>query len=403
MDIITTFASLRHRNFRLYWTGQLVSLIGTWIQQVTLSWLVLELTNSAFMLGTVSAIGSAPILILSLPGGVMADRVSKKRLLIATQTIMMLLAFTLAYLTHFKYLKIWHIILLSALSGSVFAFDAPARQAYTVELVGRKDLMNAIALNSTIFNTARILGPALAGVLYAMVGPAGCFLINGVSFLAVIYGLNLIRGEYQPRQGPRKSAFEEMKVGLDYVWHHPVIMSLVGMVAIFSIFGMPYAVLMPVFARDILHLQARGFGLLMTAVGIGAIIGAISLATFSQMKRRGVYVLVSGLVFTVAVTVFSLSNNLILSIACLPFIGFTMVSQVATINTIIQSIAPDDIRGRVMSVFTFVFMGMMPVGSFIAGSIAGRFGAPAALQFGAAVCLATLIYLFWRNRELYKL
>jgi MFS family permease len=403
MDIKTTFTSLRHRNFRFYWTGQLVSLIGTWIQQVALSWLVLNLTDSAFLLGTVSAIGSAPILILSLPGGVAADRVSKKKLLITTQAIMMLLAFILAYLTHFKYLKIWHIILLSALSGSVFAFDAPARQAYTVELVGRKDLMNAIALNSTIFNTARILGPALAGVLYAMVGPAGCFLINGVSFLAVIYGLNLIRGEYQPRKGLKKTAWEEMKVGLGYVRHHPVIMSLVGMVAVFSIFGMPYAVLMPIFARDILHLQARGFGLLMTAVGIGAIIGAISLATFSQMKRRGVYVLVSGLVFTVAVTVFSLSDNLTLSIACLPFIGFTMVSQVATINTIIQGIAPDDIRGRVMSVFTFVFMGMMPVGSFIAGSIAGKFGAPAALQTGAAVCLATLVYLFWRNRELYWL
>lgn len=403
MDIKTTFASLRHHNFRLYWTGQLVSLIGTWIQQVALSWLVLNMTDSAFLLGTVSAIGSAPILILSLPGGVAADRVSKKKLLITTQAIMMLLAFTLAFLTHFQYLKIWHIILLSALSGSVFAFDAPARQAYTVELVGRKDLMNAIALNSTIFNTARILGPALAGVLYAIVGPAGCFLINGVSFLAVIYGLNLIRGESLPRQESKTSAFEEMKVGLKYVWHHPVILSLVTIVAIFSIFGMPYAVLMPIFARDILHLQAKGFGLLMTSVGIGAIIGAISLATFSQMQRRGIYVLVSGLVFTVAVTVFSLSHNLALSISCLPFIGFTMVSQVATINTIIQSIAPDDIRGRVMSVFTFVFMGMMPVGSFIAGSIAGKFGAPAALQTGALMCLISLIYLFWKNRELYRL
>ncbi len=379
----------------------MVSLVGTWVQQVALSWLVLEMTDSAFWLGTVSAIGAAPILILSLPGGVAADHFSKRKLLLITQSVMMVLAFLLAFLTHFQYLRIWHIVALSTLSGSAFAFDAPARQAYTAELVDRENLMNAIALNSTIFNTARVLGPALAGFLFALIGPAGCFAINGASYLAVIYGLWLIRSGR--RASGRGNPWQELKAGLGYVRSRRDISLLMLVVAAFSIFGMPYAVLMPIFARDILHLQARGFGLMMTMVGLGAIIGAIGLAAFSQMRKRGRYVLVSGLLFVGALTVFAISRNRYLSLICLPVIGFTMVSQVATINTIIQGLVPDELRGRVMSFFTLVFMGMMPIGSFIAGSIAGRFGAPAALLLGAAVCLATLTAAFYGRNDLWEL
>ena len=379
----------------------MVSLVGTWVQQVALSWLVLEMTDSAFWLGTVSAIGAAPILILSLPGGVAADHFSKRKLLLITQSMMMALAFLLAFLTHFQYLRIWHIVALSTLSGSAFAFDAPARQAYTAELVDRENLMNAIALNSTIFNTARVLGPALAGFLFALIGPAGCFAINGASYLAVIYGLWLIRSGR--RASGRGNPWQELKAGLGYVRSRRDISLLMQVVAAFSIFGMPYAVLMPIFARDILHLQARGFGLMMTMVGLGAIIGAIGLATFSQMRKRGRYVLVSGLLFIGALAVFAISRNRYLSLICLPVIGFTMVSQVATINTIIQGLVPDELRGRVMSFFTLVFMGMMPIGSFIAGNIAGRFGAPAALLLGAAVCLATLTAAFYGKNDLWEL
>lgn len=396
-----TFAALGHRDFRLFWTGQLVSLVGTWVQQVALSWLVLEMTNSAFWLGTVSAIGAAPILILSLPGGVAADHFSKRKMLLITQSIMMVLAFLLAFLTHFQYLRVWHIVALNTLSGSAFAFDAPARQAYTAELVNRENLMNAIALNSTIFNTARVLGPALAGFLFALIGPAGCFALNGASYLAVICGLWLIRSGH--RVSSQGNPWQELKVGLGYVRSRRDISRLMLVVAAFSIFGMPYAVLMPVFARDILHLHARGFGLMMTMVGLGAIIGAIGLATFSQMKKRGKYVLVSGLVFVAALAVFAISHNRYLSLICLPVIGFTMVSQVATINTIIQGLVPDELRGRVMSFFTLVFMGMMPIGSFIAGNIAGRFGAPAALLVGAVVCLATLTAAFYCKNDLWEL
>lgn len=397
-----TFRSLRHRNFRLFWTGQLVSLVGTWMQSVAQGWLVLTLTDSAFMLGLVSAIGSMPVLFLSLPGGVAADRFDKRRLLIFTQSTAMVLALTLAALTHYGLVRIWQVVLLAAVSGSVFAFDAPSRQAFTIELVGKEDLLNAIALNSAIFNAARIVGPALAGILIGFIGMAGCFFLNGISFLAVIAGLWLIA---QERPAPRApgSAWREMRDGLSYSWNHPVIRPLVTIVAVFSIFGMPYAMLMPVFAKDILAVGPRGLGFLMTANGVGALAGALGLAAFSRTRGRGRLVLVAGIVFSLGLAAFSLSKSFILSLALLPLVGWAMVSQTATINTLLQTTVPDGLRGRVMSLFTFVFMGMMPFGSLLGGSTAQRFGAPAALRAGAAVCLGTTILIFWKEREILKL
>ncbi|MDI6738872.1 MAG: MFS transporter [Candidatus Edwardsbacteria bacterium] len=401
MSYPATFASLAHRNFRLFWFGQLISLVGTWLQQVAQSWFVLTLTNSAFMLGAVSAISSLPILLLALPGGVVADRVPKRSLLIFTQSVAMLMAFMLAGLVHFHLVRLWHIIAIAAVSGSAFAFDAPARQSYQAELVPRGNLLNAIALNSAIFNGARIMGPALAGILYAAIGPSGCFFLNGLSFLAVIYGLWLIDARLAP---PPKSlsAWDDMRTGVTYVWRAPAVRGFIIIVAAFSIFGLAYAALMPVFARDILHVGARGFGFLMTATGAGALAGALGLATFSRMKRRGDFVFGTGLLFAAAVTVLAQSRNYYLSMAAMPVIGFAMVSQVATVNTIIQHSVPDDIRGRAMSVFTFMFMGMTPFGSFIAGSIAGKFGAPAAVQTGAIACVVTLAALYWGQPKMRK-
>lgn len=397
-----TFASLRHRNFRLFWTGQMVSLVGTWMQAVAQGWLVLTLTNSAFLLGLVSAIGSIPILFLALPGGVAADRFDKRRLLMATQTMAMVLALILAVLTHCQAVRIWHVVVLAALAGSAFAFDAPSRQSFIIELVGKEDLLNAIALNSAIFNAARILGPALAGVLIGFIGMAGCFFINGASFLAVILGLWMIRREPSaPR--PKGSAWQEMKDGLRYSWGHRVIRSLVAIVAAFSIFGMPYAVLMPIFARDILGSGARGLGFLMTANGVGALIGALGLAAIGKGRSRGRLVLTAGVVFSLALAAFASSRNFTLSLLVLPLVGWAMVSQVATINTLLQTLVPDELRGRVMSLFTLVFMGLMPFGSLLAGSVAQRFGAPAALQAGAAACLATVTTIFWTRGELLEI
>lgn len=381
----------------------MVSLVGTWMQSVAQGWLVLTLTDSAFLLGLVSAIGSIPVLFLSLPGGVAADRFDKRKLLIFTQSTAMVLALTLASLTHYGLVRIWHVVLLAAVSGSVFAFDAPSRQAFTIELVGKEDLLNAIALNSAVFNAARIMGPALAGVLIGSIGMAGCFFLNGISFLAVIVGLWQITNQRPAPRAPG-SAWREMREGLSYSWNHPVIRPVVTIVAVFSIFGMPYAMLMPVFARDILAVGPRGLGFLMTANGVGALVGALGLAAFSRTKGRGRLVMVAGIAFSLGLAAFSLSRSFILSLALLPLVGWSMVSQTATINTLLQTTVPDGLRGRVMSLFTFVFMGMMPFGSLLGGSLAQRFGAPAALRAGAAVCLGTVVLIFWtRRRELLTL
>jgi MFS family permease len=402
-----TFSALRHRNFRLFWTGQFISLIGTWMQTVAQGWLVLQLTNSAFLLGLVNGIGSLPVLLFSLPGGVVADRVKKRNLLIATQSTAMVLAFLLAFLTylHLKggfHLKVWYVVAIAAAAGSAFALDAPARQSFFIEMVGKKDLLNAIALNSAIFNGARVIGPALAGVLIGVIGMAGCFFLNGVSYIAVIIGLYLIRTEHVPA-ARRDSPWQDMKQGLQYAWNNKVIRALVIIVAIFSIFGMPYVVLMPIFARDILQKGAGGLGFLMTSTGVGALAGALGLASLGGGGRKGRMIFWAGMVFCAAELVFSISRSYALSLAVLPVLGVGMVSQVAVINSSLQTLVPDGMRGRVMGVFTLMFMGMMPFGSFISGTLASRWGAPFALQAGLAVCVLTSLAAFRLVPELWEL
>jgi MFS family permease len=398
-----TFAALRHRNFRLFWFGQLISLIGTWMQSIAQSWLVLDLTKSAFMLGLVSAMGMLPVLLFALPAGAIADRVNKRNMLIATQTVMMVLAFILATLASLHMVRVWHIIVLASLLGLANAFDMPCRQAFVVEMVGRDDLLNAVALNSTMFNAARIIGPAIAGILIGAVGTATCFYINGASFIAVIVGLALMRVQFEPRPPKEESIFHDMLEGLRYIRHHTVILTIIAIVAVFSVFGMPYAMLMPVFARSVLHTDAHGYGLLMTATGVGAVAGALTLAAFSHIRQRGRLILASSIVFIVFINLFAASRSMLWSLPLLVVIGFAMVNQAAAGNALIQIHARDDLRGRVMGVFSMMFLGFAPFGSFQAGVVAQHLGAPFALVIGSAVMAITLALVLILRPEIRNL
>jgi len=398
-----TFQALRHRNFRLFWFGQLISLSGTWMQSIAQSWLVLDLTKSAFMLGLVSTMSMLPVLLFALPAGAIADRVNKRNLLIVTQVVMMVLAFVLATLTAFHAVRVWHIIVLASLLGLANAFDMPCRQAFVIEMVGRDDLLNAVALNSTMFNAARIVGPAVAAILIGTVGTAACFYVNGASFIAVIVGLAMMRIRFEPPPPKEESIFHDMLEGLSYIRHHTVILTIIAIVAVFSVFGMPYAMLMPVFAREVLHTGARGYGLLMTATGVGAVIGALTLATFSHVKQRGRLIVASSIVFIVFINLFAASRSLVWSLPLLAVIGFAMVNQAAAGNALLQTLAPDDLRGRVMGVFSMMFLGFAPFGSFQAGLIAQHLGAPAALVIGSAVMSLTVALILILRPEIRNL
>jgi MFS family permease len=392
-----TFQALRHRNFRLFWFGQLISLIGTWMQMIAQSWLVLDLTKSAFMLGLVSALGTLPVLLFSLPAGAIADRVNKRNLLIITQSSMMVLAFILAVLTSTRLVQVWHVICLATLLGIANAFDMPGRQSFVIEMVGRESLLNAIALNSSAFNSARILGPAIAGVLIGTVGVAGCFYVNGASFIAVIVGLALMRISFEPKTGASESIFTDMLDGLRYIGKNREVLILISMVGIFSVFGMPYAMLMPVFAKSILMAGPKGYGILMSATGIGALAGALTLATLGDFRHKGRFVLIGSVVFVVFLDLFAVSRLLWLSAALLAVVGFSMVAQAATTNSLLQTLAPDHLRGRVMAVFGVMFMGLAPIGSLQAGSVAQKLGAPIALIIGsAAIALTLAVVLIFR-------
>jgi MFS family permease len=398
-----TFAALRHRNFRLFWAGQLISLIGTWMQSIAQSWLVLDITKSPFMLGLVSAIGTLPVLLFALPAGAICDRVNKRHLLIVTQTVMMVLAFILWGLAAAHIVRVWHILILAALLGVSNAFDMPGRQSFVVEMVSREDLYNAIALNSTMFNSARIVGPAIAGILIGTIGVAGCFLLNGVSFIAVIIGLFLMKHDYQPNPSLSDSIFKDLIEGLRYIRNHRIILTIIGIIGIFSIFGMPYTVLMPVFAQSVLNAGARGYGLLMTCTGVGAVVSALALATFSNLKHRGRLILAASVIFIATISLFAASRSFVLSAILLVFIGFAMVAQTATANTMLQMHSPDDLRGRVMSVYGVMFMGFAPIGSFQAGVIAQHFGAPVALVIGSAVMALTVALILILRPEIRNL
>lgn len=381
--------ALRHRNFRLFLGGQIVSLTGTWMQQVALGWLVYRLTRSPLLLGLVGFAGQIPSLFLAPLAGVWADRWNRHRMVVATQALSMLQALLLALLVLGGAVRIWHVLALSLFAGLVNAVDVPARQSLLVQLVGgRDDLPNAIALNSSTFNAARLVGPTVAGVLIARLGEGLVFLVNGLSYVAVIVALFAMR--LPPPVGPpaaRGSVWPTLKEGLRYVTGFAPIRSILLLVALVSLAGVPYTVLMPVFAGDVLRGDAHTFGFLMGAVGVGALAGALLLAARRSVRGLGRLVAVATAVFGAALLGFSWSRHLATSLPLLFGCGFGLMVQMAASNTILQTLVDDDKRGRVMSFYAMAFMGTLPLGSLLAGALATRMGVPATLRLGGVLCL----------------
>jgi MFS family permease len=394
-------AALRHRNFRLFWFGQLISLIGTWMQSTAMGWMVLRLTDSPFYLGLIGFTGAIPFLLFSLPAGSHADRTNKRKLLIFTQSSSMLLALLLGLLITFKQAHISYIVIISFMLGVINTFDMPARQAFVIEMVGKEDLMNAIALNSSIFNASRMVGPAIAGLMVSKVGEAGCFYLNAISYLAVIAGLILIKIPETFKE--RHHLWKGIKEGLYYLKHNYLIMTIIMLIGISSLFATAYGVLMPVFARDILKIGAVGFGLMLSAAGIGAFLGAISLASLGNTQQKGNILITGSLLLPVMLVIFALSHWVPLSFIALIGVGWAMVSQNATANTLVQLNIPDALRGRVMSIYAMTMMGLIPFGSLLAGALAQYLSPSWAIIIGALICLFFVIAVYLKLPEIRRM
>ncbi len=382
------FSAFHHPNYRLYYAGQSLSLIGTWMQIVAQAWLVLKLTNSAADLGIVAALQSLPILFIGTFGGVFADRLSKRRLLVMTQTAQMLLAFLLGVLVATHVVQIWHVYVLASLLGVATAFDAPVRQSFVMEMVGRPDLMNAVALNSMNYNGARIVGPAIAGILIGLVGVTSSFFLNGVSFLFVIGGLLLMRPDrfYRVEVAPRVSMRQSLAGGFAYVRSSPTALTITALVGVLGMFAFNTQVLVPLFAQNVLHEGATGLGVLFSAMGLGSVVAGL-FAAFSQQARWS-RILIGAVGMGVAELGFAFSHSYPLSIALMTLTGLSMHTFFTSANTGIQQRVPDQLRGRVMGIYMTVNMGSMPFGNLASGAIASAFGAPAAMAAGAIAALA---------------
>lgn len=390
-----TFRSLKYRNYRLYFYGQSVSLIGTWIQRITTPWLVYHLTNSAFLLGLVGFAGQIPTFLIAPFAGVFTDRWNRYHLLIITQIAAMVQAFLLAYLYLNGSIQVWHVVVLSVFLGIVNAFDVPVRQSFVIEMVENKeDLGNAIALNSSMVNGARLFGPSIAGMLIAFTGEGICFLLNGVSYLFVIASLLMMKISPRKAVSSQKHVLTELKEGFRYTFGFAPIRYLILLLALVSLVGMPYTVLMPVFAKEILHGGSHTFGFLMGASGMGALLGAFFLASRRNAVGLDRVIPIAAATFGAGLIAFSFSRFFLLSLALMVFVGLGMMLQMASTNTILQTIVDDDKRGRVMSFYTMAFMGTAPFGSFIAGSLATKIGAPNTLVVGGIACvLGTLVFV----------
>jgi MFS family permease len=396
----TGLRAFRHRDFRLFWSGQLVSLIGTWMQSVGQAWVVLELTGSPFKLGVISALQFGPMLFLSLLAGALADRVRKRRLLLLTQGALMIQALALAALDWTGQIQYWHVAVLAALYGVANTLDLPARQSFVVQIVGKHDLINAIALNSAVFNGARVVGPAVAGLLVARYGVAIAFLLNGVSFLGVIAALLAMRNEGAPRPRSDDTLGQEILQGLRYAWETPLVALIMGFMLVMSLFVINFGVIVPLVAREVLHEGAHGFGLLMASLGIGAMAGAVALAVGG--RGRAPVWLLSGTALACAVGLGGLGavRHFWVAAAVLVAVGFTMIVFMASSNTTVQVTVPDALRGRLMGLYAFVFVGMTPFGALLIGSIAERWGVPAACFVGGGTGAALVLglTLVWGRR-----
>jgi MFS family permease len=388
---------LGYRNYRLFFAGQGISLIGTWMQQTAMTWLVYRLTDSAFMLGVVGFSNQIPAFVLTPFGGVLADRANRHRVLIVTQVLSMLQALTLAVLVLTGTVQVWHIIALGIFIGGVNAFDIPTRQAFLLDMIeNRQDLGNAIALNSSMFNAARLIGPSIAGVVIALAGEGVCFLLNALSFLAVLAALLAMRIKPQKIQNQQPNPLHGLREGIRYAFTFAPIRSILLLVALASVMGIPYSTLMPVFARDVLQGGSHTQGFLMSAVGLGALTGALFLASRKNVRGLGKIIATSAGLFGAGIVLFSFSKMLWLSLFAMVVTGFGMMVQMASSNTVLQTLTDDDKRGRVISLYATAFMGMMPFGSLLAGSLAGIIGAPNTLLIGGLCCILGAL-LFTRH------
>lgn len=392
---IQTFSSLRHRDYRLLWIGTLFSSSGQWIQQVTLSWLVYQMTGSGALLGAINGFRSLPMLVLGPFGGVAADRVDRKKLMLGTQVWLMVLTAVFAVLIATDLIRVWQLFIFTLLTGVAWAFNMPVRQSVVPNLVPKEDLMNAVALNSAGFNITRVVGPSAAGALIALVGAAANFGIQASAYLGVSVMIMLMT--IPPlKQTARHtvSVGSNLREGLAYVWHHPTLRTQMAIALVPMILAMPYMTIMPIFAKDVLHVGPGGFGLMMSAPGIGALIGTLSIATIGDVKRKGLLMLGALFAMGLSLILFSFSRNFTLSLLILVLIGMTMMSYMTTNNTLIQVSSPDEMRGRVMGIY-MLNQGLMPLGSLLAGGVSDLISAPfAVLCMGTATCIFALLFLF---------
>ena len=393
--------ALRSRNYRLFFAGQSVSLIGTWMTRLATSWIVYQLTDSAFLLGLTSFVGQIPAFFVAPIAGVWLDRWNRHRVLVITQVLAMIQSLALATLALTGWINLWWIIGLALFQGLINAFDMPARQAFVIEMIeDRADLGNAIALNSSMVNGAKLVGPAVAGVLVATAGAGVCFLIDGISYIAVIWSLLAMKVAPARPQAARKSALQELAEGWKYVVQSPAIRSILLLLALTSVIGMPYTVLLPVVAAEVLHGGAHTLGFLMAMSGVGALASAIGLALRRSVIGLGKRIAISAALFGGGLILLGLSRSLTISLILMTITGFGMMQQMAASNTILQTIAADDKRGRVMSFYTLSILGMNPIGSLLAGSVAAKLGVPATMLGAGAICLAGAVWFYWKLPEI---
>jgi predicted MFS family arabinose efflux permease len=398
-----TFSALQARNYRLWFAGQMVSLTGTWMQTTAQGYLVYELTGSPAYLGVVTFAAGVPSWLFMLVGGVVADRVSRRQLLMATQTALMSIAFLLALLVATDLVRPWHIVVIAFCGGIATAFDAPARQSFVVDLVDRADLTNAIALNSTMFNSAVILGPAVGAAVYAALGPAWCFALNGLSFLAVLAALGAMRLAPRPRREPGGSGLAELREGLTYTLTHPTTRTLIANLGLVGLFGMSLLSLLPAWSVEVLGGDVRTNGLLLSSRGVGALVGALMIASLGRRGVRGRLWAVGTIALPVTLYAFGLSRYVPLSMLTMVGLGWAFMSQANSANALVQTRVPDALRGRVMSVYTLVFFGAMPIGALLVGAAAARIGEVPVVLACATVLLGVSLLIWWRLPHMRRL
>jgi MFS family permease len=382
-----SFEALNYRDFRLLWSGALVSNVGTWLQAVAQGWLVLQLTNSALLLGLVSAVGSIPVMTLSLFGGVLADQFDRRRLLIVAEIGLTVFTLIMAALVTAHLITVSWLLILVLLVGVASALSGPTWQSFLSDLVPDEVLLNAIALNSAQFNVARVLGPAMAGTLIAIIGIAGCFTLNGLSFVAVIVALLMMHRPLRERVPRRLSPWQSLVEGVRYTIHHPQVRAIMSLATVHTVFGMPFLMLMPVFARDVYHGTAGDLGIFLSAMGAGAVAGALITARFGAVRRKGALILGMEAIFALSLLLFAHMPVRVAALPALALVGFWMVSFFAVANSALQILSEDAVRGRVMSIWTIASWGITPLGSLWAGAAATRLGAPTVVSLGAVICL----------------